>query len=88
MTRLSILPALLIGLALIGCAPVPSPSGQSPAVPVPGTQGTTTGSFVPGADPESPVVTVGRDQIDLTQQNSAQNILLNSSAGPLLTIRH
>lgn len=87
MSRLSILPALLIGLPLIGCQ-APDATQQSKTVPVPGTGGTTTGSFVVGAQPESPVVTVDRSQIDLTDQQDVGSVLQHTSAGPLLTIHH
>lgn len=87
MSRLTLLPVLLIGLPLIGCQG-PGADAPSRTVAVPGTDGTTTGSFVKGSEPESPVINVGRDQIDLTQQNTAGDILQHTSAAPVLVIHH
>ncbi|MGB8842563.1 MAG: hypothetical protein WCC64_16000 [Aliidongia sp.] len=82
MTRLSILPIVLVGLALVGCTEAPTGHPVNPS------DTTATGTLIPGVSPESPGVTVGRDQIDLTQQNTASDILQHTSAGPLLQIHH
>jgi hypothetical protein len=82
MTRLSVLPVLLIGLSLIGCAP----TDQTPAVA--GVQEPATGTRIPGVTPASPVTTVGRDQIDQTNQSNWADILNHSSAWPMLQVTH
>jgi hypothetical protein len=82
MTRLSILPVFLAGLALVGCAEAPTGHPRNPS------DTTTTGTLIPGVNPETPVVAVGRDQFDLNSQNSVTDVLQHSSAGPLLQIHH
>jgi hypothetical protein len=86
MTRLSVLPVLLIGLSLIGCAPVTTPTDQNPAVA--GFQEPATGTRISGVTPENPTVTVGRDQIDQTNSSNWADVLNHSSAWPMLQVTH
>jgi hypothetical protein len=86
MTRLSVLPVLLIGLSLIGCAPVTTPTDQTPAVA--GVQEPATGTRIPGVTPENPTVTVGRDQIDQTNSSNWADVLNHSSASTILHVTH
>jgi hypothetical protein len=88
MPRLSMLSVLLIGLPLIGCGAYPDPAGQSKAVPVPGSPGTTTGSFVAGVQPDRLVITDTPSEISLTQQNTASDILAHTATGPFVQLHH
>jgi hypothetical protein len=86
MTRLSVLSVLLIGLSLIGCAPVSPPTDQTPAVA--GEQEPATGTRIPGVTPASPGTTVGRDQIDQTNSSNWADVLNHSSASTILHVTH
>jgi hypothetical protein len=88
MSRLPLLSALLIGLPLVACGPVPDPAGQSKAVPLTSGLATTTGSFVRGVQPDSLVVTSTSQEIGLTEQNTASDILAHTATGPFVQLHH
>jgi hypothetical protein len=83
MSRLAILPALLIGLPLIGCAQAPS---QNAGVPVADAQATPTGSHVKGAAPDPTTLTVSRANIDSARPFGVQEGMNESSLFPFATI--
>jgi hypothetical protein len=81
MPRLSILPVLLIGLPLIGCAQAPA---QNAAVA--DNQATPTGSHIKGAEPDPTTLTIGRNDIDQARPYGVQEGLTYSSLFPFATI--
>jgi hypothetical protein len=81
MPRLSILPVLIIGLPLIGCAQAPT---QSAAVA--DNQATPTGSHIKGAAADPTTLTVSRNDIDQARPYGVQQGLTYSSLFPFATV--
>jgi hypothetical protein len=88
MSRLLILPALLIGLPLIGCSDAP-PQALAPygaALPVADAQVTPTGSHVRGAAPDPMMLTVTPGEVAAARPYGAQNALNYSRIWPFANI--
>ena len=82
MSRLLILPALLIGLPLIGCAQAPAPTAGAPETVA---QATPTGSHVKGGAADPFLLTVDPSNTpNAPDPTDTKGILLHSTASPFL----
>jgi len=81
MSRLSILPVLLIGLPLIGCSQAPTQN-----VAVADNQATPVGSHIKGAAADPMALSVGRSNIDSARPFGVQEGLTYSSLYPFANI--
>jgi hypothetical protein len=81
MSRLSILPVLLIGLPLIGCAQAPT---QNAAVA--DSQATPVGTHIKGAPADPMAITVTPYDIDRARPSGIQEGIIDSAAWPFVQI--